>query len=309
VTIETRYRRKDARVVPVELSLQPIPVNGDRIVAIARDITGRKHAELERELLYREALEAVRARDEFLQVASHELRTPLTSLGLQVDLLLRRRGAAGTTISADRLDPRLAVIARQVDRLSELITRLMDVTRIASGHLRLELDEVDLATLTAEVVARLSEDAKRAQSTISVSGPPLVGHWDRLRLEQVVTNLLTNALKFGAGQPIELSVTAGGRGARLTVCDHGIGIGAEDIARIFERFERAVSNRSFAGMGLGLYIVRQIVQAHGGTIQLESQLGAGSAFTVDIPLEPPASTAPLDNDRDEATEADATAGL
>jgi signal transduction histidine kinase len=242
-------------------------------VAIARDITERKLAELEREQLYREALDAIRARDEFLSVASHELRAPLASLKLQLGLAARPQAGATPPEAAAKLE----MATRQVDKLTRLITELMDVSRIRAGQLRLDLEPMDLVVAARDVVARFREDALKAKSEVTLLADEEVrGHWDPLRMEQVMTNLLSNALKFGAGKPVEVEIRGGERAARLVVRDHGIGISPDDLERVFERFERAVDARSYGGMGLGLYIVRQIVEAHGGTVHLESQLGAGS---------------------------------
>jgi PAS domain S-box-containing protein len=284
-TLETKYRRKDTRVVPVELSIQRIPIDGDRIVSIVRDITDRKHAELERDLLYRQTLDAVRVRDEFLSVASHELKTPLSSLRLQIEML-QRKGTANS-LSREQLADKLAVAIRQVDRLSYLVAQLMDVSRIASGRLRLELEDVDMTCVARDVVTRLADDAARAHCEVALTADEaVIGKWDKLRVEQVMTNLLSNALKFGAGHPIEVDVSGVDGIGRLTVRDHGIGVASKDIGRIFGRFERAVSVRAFGGLGLGLFIVRQVVEAQGGTVRADSQLGAGTTFTVELPMTP-----------------------
>jgi PAS domain S-box-containing protein len=288
VTIETKVRRKDGLTVPVEMSLQLIRVDGGRIVAIARDITDRKRAQLERELLYREAVDAIRTRDEFLSIASHELRTPLASLQLQLQMLLRPSAkdppAAGLS---DQIKARLGAATKQAERLNQLIGELMDVSKIAAGRLSLHLEETDLWALVREVLLRLGDEAAKARCPISLVEPvAVVGRWDRVRIEQVVTNLLTNALKFGAGSPIDVVVESTGHRGRVSVRDRGIGVAPEDTERIFHRYEQAVSARDYGGMGLGLYIVRQIVEAHGGTIRVESEPGSGSTFIVDLPFEP-----------------------
>jgi PAS domain S-box-containing protein len=291
ITLETQVRRRNAWTVPVELSLQFIQIDGGRMVSIARDITDRRNAQLERELLYREAVDAIRARDEFLSVASHELRTPISVLHLQIEMLQRSLDAdPGAALPPEKARTKLELVARQTDRLSRLVGQLMDVSRIRAGRLRLELEEVDLAAIVRDVAARHGEEAARAGTQIRVGGVEVArGRWDRLRLEQVVTNLITNAMKFGLGQPVEISVDDHGPCAGLAVTDHGVGITAEDIERIFERYEQGTSARGRGGLGLGLYIVRQIVEAHGGTVRVESQAGAGSTFKVELPREPPAA--------------------
>jgi PAS domain S-box-containing protein len=288
LTIETTFRRHDDREIPVEVSLQLISIDGARLVAIARDITDRLRQRRERELLYREAVDAIRARDEFLSVASHELRTPLSALQLQLEMLLHPpRRDPNATVSPEQLRHKLAIAARQVDRLARLIGELLDVSRITAGRLRLERDEADLAAIVRGVVERLADEAERARSPIEVRARgPVTGVWDRARLAQVAANLLSNACRFGAGKPIEVTVEQDGAIARLVVADHGIGIARGDIERIFSRYEQAVAPRAYGGLGLGLYIVRGIVEAHGGTIRVDSELGAGSRFVIELPRTP-----------------------
>lgn len=290
VSVETMLRRKDGETVPVEIALQLIVADGGRIVAVARDITDRRRAELEREFLYREAVDSIRVRDEFLSIASHELRTPLSAMQLQIQMLQRvhRQQMQAKDAPDPRADTRaekLEIVARQAERLTTLVGELMDVSKIASGGIALQLEEdVELTALVRDVVARLAEHAVHAQCRVTIRAPLATsGRWDRLRLEQVVTNLLTNAFKFGAGNPVEIVIEHNNESDRLVVRDHGIGLASEDAERIFERYHRTASARAFGGMGLGLYIVRQIVEAHGGTVRVESELGAGSVFTVDLP--------------------------
>ncbi len=197
-TLETQWRRNDGRLVPVEVSFQHVLVAGGLVVAVARDITDRKQAEIEREILYRQVVDALQERDEFLSLASHELRTPLTALKLQVQSLLRppreTEGLAPATAS------RLALVARQVDRLDHLVDELLDVSRIRTGRLELTIEDVDLAAIVREVVQQLSAQAKSAGSVVTCAAEtPVIGQWDRSRLEQVVTNLVSNAIKYGDG--------------------------------------------------------------------------------------------------------------
>jgi PAS domain S-box-containing protein len=284
ILIETKFRRSPP-AVPIDVSVQFIRIDADRIVSIARDITERQRTQLERELLYREAVDAIRARDEFLSVASHELRTPLSALQLQIQTLLQPpRRSPQAVPSPEQIKVKLQVANRQIERLTRLIGELMDVSRITAGRLRLELEEIDLAAVVREVVLRLGEEASRAHTSVDMSAATrVVGMWDRIRMEQVVANLLTNAFKFGGGKPIEIRVEERESIGRLVVVDHGIGIAPGDVERIFQRYEQAISSRAFGGLGLGLYIARQIIEAHGGTIRVESQPGAGSTFTIDLP--------------------------
>jgi signal transduction histidine kinase len=160
----------------------------------------------------------------------------------------------------------------------------------------LRLEPVDLVELTRDLAERFSEQARAAGCTLRVTtAGPTTGQWDRMRLEQVLTNLITNALKYGVGHPVDLHVTSAGGSARWSIRDHGIGIAPEDLERIFGRFERAVSTRQYGGLGLGLYISREIARAFGGDIHVESQPGAGAVFTLELPREP-------DRDAREGTE-------
>lgn len=240
--------------------------------------------------LYTEAQGAVRARDEFLSIASHELKTPLTPLQLTVQGTSRRLPeiVAGT-LAAGWLEHRFYTIDRQIKRLGRLVDELLDLSRLMAGKFRLELEQVELCEMVRELAERFREPANGAppvQFTLRIQ-EGVRGRWDRLRLEQVVTNLFSNAIKYGSGRPIDVVVSSNGRTASLAVADHGVGISAEDQRRIFDRFERASTTAHLAGLGLGLFIARQIVDALGGTIGVVSELGKGSTFTVELPLAGP----------------------
>ena len=227
--------------------------------------------------------EAVVLRDDFLSVASHELRTPLTALKLEVANLLRLARLDGGSERA-RLIAKVQKIDAQATRLRGLIDDLLDVSRLAAGQLDLDVAPVDLAGLTCEVGARYTSEAARVGSTLTVEATEAaIGHWDRDRLEQVVSNLISNAVKYGDGKPIDVTVRAEGGHAELTVRDHGLGIAPQDQERIFGRFERAASSGNYGGIGLGLWTVKQIVWVFGGVVSVESAPGAGSVFTVELP--------------------------
>jgi signal transduction histidine kinase len=228
---------------------------------------------------------ALRARDEFLSIASHELRTPLTALQLQLQSL--RRAMSTMEGAWEPARTRIESAARQASRLAGLTERLLDVSRIAAGRLKLDLEEFDLADAVRELTERFADEAAKAGCKLELDlRGPARGLWDRLRVEQIVSNLLSNALKYGRGQPIQVLVDHDPMHATLSVNDAGIGIPEQDIKRIFERFERAVPSRQYGGLGIGLYVARQIVEAHGGEIRVESRVGIGSRFTIALPRQP-----------------------
>jgi PAS domain S-box-containing protein len=226
--------------------------------------------------LYVEAREAVRLRDDFLTVAAHELRTPLTTLRLQAQALSRSVGASESA----------RTLLRAVERLCKLADQLLDVSRIAGGRLTLQIERADVPGIVLEAAQRLEEEARRNGCAIAVrTDGELPADCDPLRIEQVVTNLVVNAIKYGRGKPIEVAVARQSRFAQISVRDHGIGVPAEDQERIFERFGRAVSVREYGGLGMGLYISKQIIEAHGGSIRVASEAGEGATFTIEFPLE------------------------
>jgi signal transduction histidine kinase len=235
-------------------------------------------AALEREKAKR-AEEAVRERDVFLSVAAHELRTPLTALQLKLQTMLVTLQKAlppehvGTAVS------RIGDAIRQSDRLAELVERLLDVSRIAAHRFELSLEETDLKPLLEAAVSDLRSPSQVINLVLEGD---CTGCWDRRRLDQVVLNLLSNAVKYGRGNPIDVSLSCDDQ-VKLVVKDRGIGIAQQDKDRIFGLFERAVPMQNFGGLGLGLYITRYIVEAHGGTIELESQPEVGTTVTVTLP--------------------------
>jgi PAS domain S-box-containing protein len=251
-------------------------------VILAEDLAVRAAVALENGHLLAEALEAIEARDSFLSVAAHELRTPLTSMLLHI-AKLKKAAEAGTLEAAAALRG-IRSSETQAQRLSTLVDSLLDVVRLKAGLTTGGSEEIDIAQVVVDTVASMSPDAERAGCALDVttSGSAL-GHWDRGRMEQVLRNLLSNALKFGAQRPIEVRVDATGESVRISVRDHGIGIAREDQSRIFHRFERAVSTSNFGGLGLGLYISNQILRAHGGSLRVESEPGKGARFIVELP--------------------------
>lgn len=256
-------------------------------VAFAEDLALRCALAIENAQLYAEAQRSVRVREDFMAIASHELRTPLTPLRMQLHLLRRlvRTEHAPDAPWREKIGSVLTVSERQLDRLVRLVETLLDTSRIAAGRLELERSETELRALVGETIADLEADLTRAGCAIVVHAPePIIGRYDRLRLGQVFTNLLTNAVKYGRGAPIEVSLQATSGKATLRVRDHGPGIPEADQLRIFERFERSSSRQQVEGLGLGLYIAQQIVLLHGGSIRVDATVaGDGAAFVVELP--------------------------
>ncbi len=249
----------------------------------AEELAHRAAAAVENARLFREARRAIAVREEFLAVAGHELRTPLTSLRLLLETLVRGIHKGDPL---EKLGPRADKTLRHLERFGALIDDLLDISKITAGRLTLERTRFRLAQAVADVLARSSDELARSGCQIGTRlDATVVGSWDRLRIEQITTNLLSNAIKYGRGKPIEVTVDAVGASGRLVVRDHGIGIAAEDHGRVFQRFERAVSSSHFGGLGLGLWIVHELVEAHGGTIRLESAEGEGARFEVLLPME------------------------
>ena len=253
-------------------------------------VTAERSELLRREHAARlEAERAVEARDEFLAVAAHELATPLTPLQLELETL--QRSLSGPEVAAN-VQRRLDRAFRQTKRLARLTERLLDVSRLAGGHLSLDPSDFDFSEMVKEVVEEFRGDAVRAGSELTLAASePIVGRWDRVRAAQIVANLLSNAVKYGAGKAIALDVQASSEEVVLTVEDHGDGIEPGALARIFQRFERASPERRRGGLGLGLYVARELVEAHGGTLRVASTPGSGSTFTVSLPRRPAAASA------------------
>jgi signal transduction histidine kinase len=246
-------------------------------------VTAERQRLLERERLAREGAErAVERREEFLAVVSHELRTPLTPLELQLEALLR-----AVPPGEPALRQRIERAKRQSSRLVRLVEDLLDSSRLAGGRLDLFPEDFDCAKLALESLDQAGDEAARAGSTLSlrVEGPT-DGRWDRQRVGQALANLLSNAIKYGSGGPIELALCGSAQFLDISCTDRGIGIEARSLSIIFERFERAAPLRNHGGLGLGLYVAREIARAHHGDILVESTPGAGSTFTLRLPRVP-----------------------
>ena len=241
-----------------------------------------------RKALKRE-MEALAAshRDDFMSMVSHELRTPLNTLYLETQV--RKMHLAKGNLkpfTAEQLPTLIERDQRQIQNMVRLIDDMLDVTRLRRDALSIRPKPFDLSALARRVIDNLAQQADAAGSHITLDAPfEVPGVWDEFRIEQVLTNLLTNALRYGGGKPVKVEVAQNEGLATMSVRDRGIGVAEADQARIFEQFERTDDSRKHAaGLGLGLYITREIVRAHGGTIALESVAGEGSLFEVTLPL-------------------------
>jgi signal transduction histidine kinase len=271
------------KVITIYAARIPAMLGHPETVLVAfDDITELKDAQAQLE-------EAVRVRQDFLSIAGHELKTPLTSVLLNlraVDKSLQGGAPGGD----ERLAARWQALTRQMGRLDGLVDQLLDVSRITAGRMVLAPEAIDLGELVRDVAGRFSPAPDAGAIDVQV-GSAVEGFWDRLRLEQILTNLLSNAVKYGGKQPISVEVSATGPGddsqVWIAVRDRGIGMSADELGRIFARFERAVSERNYGGLGLGLWIVRQVVDAMGGSIAVDSAPGQGSTFTVRLPRRAP----------------------
>jgi PAS domain S-box-containing protein len=233
--------------------------------------------------LYQEAQKSIQVRNDFISIASHELRTPLTPLKMQVELLTKYVNSGMVKTNPEKINVLLTGASQDIDRLTKLVENLLDVSRIGAGRFELQLERVNFGEIVQSIIKRVSMTSESV--LIRFKGETeLWGTWDHSRLEQVVANILSNAIKYGRGNPITVILEKIGTNAILRVRDHGIGIDLGDQKKIFGRFERVASLKAFSGLGLGLYISSQIIKDHGGTIEVKSKLNEGSTFTICIPI-------------------------
>lgn len=256
----------------------------EREEIIVQGIASHTAVALDNARLYKTAQDAIKARDEFLSICSHELKTPITSLKLQAQLASLQISRFGK-IDERQVHDMATNMDKQLDQLTRLVEDMLDIARIETGHLSLVQKNLDLAQLARDVIKRFEPQAANTGVGISLHAEEEISvYGDPDRLTQVLMNLLSNALKYGDGKPIEMRVTRGDGTARIDVRDFGIGVPESERSRIFERFERVVAYRNISGLGLGLFITRQIVEAHGGQISIQTpDDGVGSLFTLELP--------------------------
>jgi PAS domain S-box-containing protein len=250
----------------------------------AEDLADRAAIAIDNSILYLESTNAVKAREDFLSVASHELKTPLSSIKMQIQML-KRAIDQQNVVQPEKLAKAILISGRQIDRLTNLVDNLLDVSRIEAGKLSFNFEEVNLSELISDFCYRFSDLASASNSKLEANvDSNIIGWLDRFKMEQVILNLLSNAIKYGDGKSIRVSLVKLNENAELEVRDHGIGIAGDKLNIIFERFERAVNSTNISGLGLGLFITSQIVERMNGSIKVESELGSGSTFKVQLPL-------------------------
>jgi PAS domain S-box-containing protein len=300
---EKRYINKRGKPLWTIVSAAPIRDESGNVVtfiSVIQDISERKKAEQERDALLArehearlEAERSTRMRDDFLSIASHELRTPITPIRLHMQIMKQKMRSLNPDLipGYDGLMKAFDISEHELDDLSRLIEDLLDVTRITAKRLTLNRRETDLIVIVNEALDLLRPELSKSGCSVTFHSPQkVVGIWDSDRIKQIVINLLTNAAKYGRGKPIEITALIDDGRAKLLVRDHGIGISKENQKKIFNRFERVAPISHYAGLGLGLFISRELAISHEGDILVESELGVGSTFTLALPLGMPSLT-------------------
>lgn len=244
----------------------------------------RLYGELQKRV--QQAQDAIQLREEFITVAAHELRTPLTALQLQLRSLERLTSPPRPTDDG-RVRDRIGRARGVAQRLGTLVGEMLDIAQAEHDGLTLEVDEINLAETARQVVDRFAPAAKSAGCLLEIETVAVRGRWDRSRIEQAISHLISNAIKYGRGKPVKVVVGPNDRGARVTVCDKGAGVTPEAAPQLFKRFGRVGPVANYGGLGLGLYLTRQIAEAHGGTVRFDGAANEGCTFVLELPLAPP----------------------
>lgn len=271
------------------LHLKSYPSFDSLALTLAEGVAQRSAIAIDNASLYQNSREAIQLRDDFLMIASHELKTPITSLKLKLQTLLRMfQKINHEKLSDENIIASLNFIDQQIEKIIKLIEQLLNTSKISKEKIKLNRETVNLSEIIYELKNLFAEELKISGSSLEIDVKnPIVGSWDPLRIKQALMNLLSNAIKYGLGKPIKLYALIKNNESEISIEDQGIGIDKKDQSRIFKRFERAVSSLSYGGLGLGLYITQQIIEAHGGSIFIESELNKGSRFVVRLPLDAP----------------------
>lgn len=251
---------------------------------LAEELASRAGTAVDKAKLFREAHEAIKLRDEFVSIASHELKTPLTSILLNLQLVQDKiKTATDKKADMDEIERLIEINISQGKRLSKLINDLLNSSVISSGRLRIEKERINLKDVIDNTINKYEGRATRKRIFIKYNQKKIIGRWDAIRLEQVFTNLISNAVKYGKKKPILITVSQISDKAIIKITDKGIGIDTQDQPYVFDLFRRAVDPTSFKGLGIGLFISRQIVEAHGGSLTLESKINRGTTFIIELP--------------------------
>ncbi|MES2526964.1 MAG: ATP-binding protein [Bdellovibrionota bacterium] len=279
-------RARDKTIGSITFTSYDLNRYGERDIEFAQELARRIALAYENSCLYSISQKAIEIRNDFLSIASHELNTPITSLKLQLQMTKKTLDMTndGTALPMDRFKRSVDASCKQVDRLISLVQVLLDVSRIQSGKLTFKFDNISLKSMVTEIMERFKEIIDTSQCEVEVTGlSDLNVFWDRTRIEQVFINLLTNAIKYAPGK-IQIHFQEIDGQVEFSFQDHGQGIPEEKLKTIFDRFERVGNNDSVSGLGLGLFIVKQIVEGHNGLIDVTSGEKTGSRFTVRLPV-------------------------
>jgi len=267
------------------ITLLERPFSVITLITMTKVALRSRHKQYQVRDLLQEMNRTLRIRDEFISIASHELKTPITTISLQTQMKKRFMKKSDYGFNQDKVKDFIDLIDKQSNRISRLVDDMLDVSRIENGKLSIKPELCDLNSIISQVLEGFRAEVDSGRIEVSLEeNQKLLGYWDKFRIEQVIVNLISNAIKYGNGNPVLLSSLIDDNKVVLQVKDQGMGISEEDLERIFQRFERAVSGGNISGLGLGLFISRQIVELHEGTLSVQSTIGQGSVFKLELPL-------------------------
>jgi len=280
---EFKLKRLEVFVSSGNVTLLERPLQPLTLLSAAQVLLRSRKRQYQVRDLLKSQTQATSIRDEFISIASHELKTPLTSLKLQTQMT-RRQISRPEAMTSEKMKKQLDYTVHQIDRLDKLVDDMLDISRINTGKLIIHKAKFNLSELLCELIERFTPQFEAAGCTIKTNiEPNVIGDWDTYKIEQVINNLFSNAIRYSPKKMITVGLKIVDTNAVMNVKDKGIGIESDNLERIFERFERVSSTVS--GLGLGLYITRQILDLHNGSIKAESEIGKGSNFIIHLPLQ------------------------